>query len=99
MDIRLNRPLKIGNFEIDNDMSILELIEEDDYTHVQTILDEINTSKSVVAYKLVLFKYFQLLVDIDIVELHDKLNTDTIHVIEEFIRYLINNEYKLVIKK
>ena len=99
MDIRLNRPLKIGNFEIDNDTSILELIEEDDYVHVQAILDEINISKGVVAYKLVLFKYFKLVIDIDIEELYDSLNTNTICVIEDFVRYLINNEYKLVIKE
>lgn len=98
MYIRLNRNLYLQKITIEANRELFASVDIQSEEEFQSIIDELNTTRNMITYKILLFRHFKLMLDD---EEHDLLcesfDSNEIELLDNFIKYLIVNEFKLVL--
>lgn len=98
MYIRLNRNLYLQKITIEANRDLFASVDIHSEEEFRSIVDELNASRNIIAYKTLLFRHFKLILDdAEHDLLCESFDNNEIELLDNFIKYLIVNEFKLVL--
>lgn len=98
MYIRLSRNLYLQKITIEANRNLFASVDIHSEKEFQSIVNELNESRNITTYKTLLFRHFKLMLDNSEYDLLcESFDNNEIELLDNFIKYLIVNEFKLVL--